>query len=166
MIAVGLIFATVVYAATVSQQPYGIATPYWYGLTSRVVSTYYLAFPTLTSNDTAVGASATQDLDNKTIYAPRFVNASIHDFASTMTTWTLSTTEQKCFYLTGISASGTVNVIGPNTSGKIYAMYNWSGAPMVFRTSATSGVVIANAKRAMLIHNGTEYIRLTADASP
>lgn len=54
----------------VSQRPKGIATPYWYGLTTGTVSTYYLGFPTLAANDTAVGVAATQTLTGKTLTTP------------------------------------------------------------------------------------------------
>lgn len=54
----------------VSQRPKGIATPYWYGLTTGTVSTYYLSFPTLAANDEAVGKAATQTLTGKTLTTP------------------------------------------------------------------------------------------------
>jgi hypothetical protein len=54
----------------VSEHSRGIATAYWYNLVNGQPSTYYLAAPTLTANDTAVGAAATQTLTNKTITSP------------------------------------------------------------------------------------------------
>jgi len=57
-------------AGTISQQPYGISTPYWYGYSSGAPASYYLAAPTLSANDTAVGLAATQTLTNKTLTSP------------------------------------------------------------------------------------------------
>jgi len=65
-----LAVAALVWAGTVNQSLYGLATPYWYGLSGRTVSTYYLSFPTLTANDEAVGKAAAQTLTNKTLTAP------------------------------------------------------------------------------------------------
>ena len=53
-----------------SEHPRGIATPYWYGFSSGAPADYYLAAPTLSANDTAVGLAATQTLTNKTLTSP------------------------------------------------------------------------------------------------
>lgn len=64
-------FAGLVYAGTISEKRYGVATPYWYGMSDLyTVSTYYLAHPTLSANDTAAGIAATQTLTNKTLADP------------------------------------------------------------------------------------------------
>ena len=62
-----LMIAAVAWAGTISQKPYGIATPYWYGYSSGEPASYYLAMPTLSANDTACGIAATQTLTNKTM---------------------------------------------------------------------------------------------------
>jgi hypothetical protein len=69
---IGLVLAIAVmaYAATVSVRPGGVAMPYWYGFSAGVKSSYYLAHPTLTANDTAAGIAATQTLTNKTLTSP------------------------------------------------------------------------------------------------
>jgi len=66
LLLVSLAFA----AITVSQRPGGIAFPYWYGHSAGAKSSYYLAHPTLTANDTAVGLATTDTLTNKTLTAP------------------------------------------------------------------------------------------------
>lgn len=68
-IVVILAIAAIAWAGTVSQQPYGIATPKWYGYSSGAPASYYLAAPTLSANDTACGIAATQTLTNKTLSA-------------------------------------------------------------------------------------------------
>jgi len=45
MAAIGL-----VWAGAVSERPYGVSTPYWYGYTSGAKTGYYIGFPTLTAN--------------------------------------------------------------------------------------------------------------------
>jgi hypothetical protein len=65
-----LAIAAIAYAGTISQQPYGISTPYWYGYSAGSPASYYLAAPTLSANDTACGLAATQTLTNKTLTSP------------------------------------------------------------------------------------------------
>lgn len=65
-----LMIAVIAWAGTISQQPYGISTPYWYGYSSGTPASYYLAAPTLSANDTACGIAATQTLTNKTLTSP------------------------------------------------------------------------------------------------
>ena len=72
-----LMVGTLAYAGTVSQKPYGIAFPYWYGYSNGAKSTYYLEHPTLTANDQVVSEDATQTLTNKTLTNPTV--ASIKD---------------------------------------------------------------------------------------
>lgn len=67
---IGLIVATVAWAGTVSERPYGIATPKWYSFSAGDKSDYYLEHPTLTGNDQVVTEDATQTLTNKTLTSP------------------------------------------------------------------------------------------------
>lgn len=67
--------ASMAWAGTISQQPYGISTPYWYGYSSGAPASYYLAAPTLSANDTAVSLAATQTLTNKTLTSPTITGA-------------------------------------------------------------------------------------------
>jgi hypothetical protein len=63
------------YAAAISERPRGVATPYWYGFSAGAPSSYYLAHPTLSANDTAAGIAATQTLSNKTLASPAITGA-------------------------------------------------------------------------------------------
>lgn len=65
-----LVFAMVAWAGTISEQPYGIATPKWYSYSAGEKSTYYLEHPTLSANDQVVTEDATQTLTNKTMTSP------------------------------------------------------------------------------------------------
>jgi hypothetical protein len=76
-VALVLIVAALLMGATVmgiSQHPRGISSPYWYGYSSGAPASYYLAAPTLSANDTAVGLTATQTLTNKTLTSPVISN--------------------------------------------------------------------------------------------
>jgi hypothetical protein len=87
-----------VWAGTVSIQPYGQSFPSWYGYSGGAATAYKLGFPTLTGDDTAVGAAATQTLTNKTLTAPvvsspaitggTATNIALVDFAPTVVTVT------------------------------------------------------------------------------
>ena len=65
-----VLVASLAWAGTVSEKPYGIAFPYWYGYSAGVKSTYYLEHPTLTANDQVVTEDTAQTLTNKTLTAP------------------------------------------------------------------------------------------------
>lgn len=77
-----LAFATLVWAGTVSQKPYGIATPYWYSWTHSGKSTYYLEHPTLTANDQVVVEGVAQTLTNKTLTSPTITGPTISGSAT------------------------------------------------------------------------------------
>jgi hypothetical protein len=62
-----LVFVAIVWAGTVSEQPYGWAFPKWYSYSGGAASDYYLEHPTLTGNDQVVSEDATQTLTNKTL---------------------------------------------------------------------------------------------------
>ena len=74
---VAVVLAAVAWANTVSEQPYGISTPYWYGHSAGVKGSYYLSFPTLAANDEACGIAATQTLSNKTLSGTTFTGATL-----------------------------------------------------------------------------------------
>lgn len=79
---------------------------------------------------------------------------------------TLTTAQARVLYhkITGASANMTLNA--PNSAGYVYLVYNSSGYTCTVKKSGGTGVTIANNKIAGVIHDGTDYVRLTADASP
>lgn len=97
-----LVLAGLVWAGAVSVRPYGVATPYWYGYSSGVKSTYYLSHPTLSSNDEACGIATTQTLTNKTLTAPTVTTPTITGDGSTSTTGMLRGSET-------VAAANTIN---------------------------------------------------------
>jgi len=112
-----VILAVGVYAGAVSQRPYGIATPYWYGYSSGAPSSYYLSFPTLTANDEAVGKAATQTLTNKTYTSPK-IN---EDVAVTATATEINGLADTIGYLTFSVGTQTTNDIAVGVTVKDFA---------------------------------------------
>jgi len=76
------VIATLAWAGTVSQKPYGIAFPYWYGYSSGAKSTYYLEHPTLIANDQVVVEGVAQTLANKTLTSPIITGPAISGSAT------------------------------------------------------------------------------------
>ena len=77
---------------------------------------------------------------------------------------TLNDAQSRCSYLTTTGAlTANRNVIVPNNwQGTVFC--NNSGAfTTTFKTAAGSGVVVAQGKRAILLADGTNVVRITAD---
>ncbi|WP_214659095.1 hypothetical protein [Candidatus Formimonas warabiya] len=87
-----------------------------------------------------------------------------HDYQAAAADWTLSDAEQKCLLLTLTNAGAAVNIIAKDLEGWPHAVRNLSGQAATIKKSGGTGVVIAAGKTAWVIHNGTDYVRLTADA--
>ena len=78
---------------------------------------------------------------------------------------TLSDAQARCSYLTTTGVlTGNRNVIVPNNwQGTVYC--NNTGAfTTTFKTAAGAGIVVAQGKRAILLADGTNVVRVTADA--
>jgi len=110
--------AAIAWAGTISQQPYGISTPKWYGYSSGVPASYYLAAPTLSANDTACGIGATQTLTNKTLTSPTITGGTLASITSIGATTITGTTINGTNYDAGASGTaGTVDIF-PTTASK------------------------------------------------
>ena len=145
-------------------------------LTTPIVSSFYqdagktklMTVPN-TASDTLCAIVATQTLTNKTLTAPVVatpdftLGVTTHDYGAAAADWTLSAAEMKATLLTVSNASGAANIIAPNTSGKVYIVVNGSGQAITIKKSGGTGVAVATTKTATVIHNGTDYIRVTAD---
>lgn len=121
-------------------------------LTSSTLSgvTGTLSSPTVTSLDATFGVST-------------------HEY-TTNADWTLSASEAKSIYLSVTSGSTGVNIIAPNVSGRIYIVrvdttVLGGGTGCTIKKSAGTGIAIASGKTATVIHNGSDYVRVTADQS-
>lgn len=67
--------------------------------------------------------------------------------------------------VTSTTLTATRGLLMPNVTGALYAVTNsTTGAQSItVKKSGGTGVTIANGKTAWVIHNGTDYVRLTAD---
>lgn len=100
--------------------------------------------------------------------APAYVAKNImrvasHNFATTATKWTLSSDEALCFFLIASNANGAATIDAPDVAGTMFVLRNGSGQSLTLMKSGGTGIAVANAKSALLYHNGTDYVRATAD---
>lgn len=90
--------------------------------------------------------------------------ASPHDYAGAAVDWTLSAAELLKPYHLPTNANGAVNAIVAAATKRPYWFTNTTGQALTVKTPSGSGIVIANTKTACVMSNGTNVIRLTADA--
>jgi hypothetical protein len=109
---------------------------------------------------TAVTATATQ-INNAT--AGTF-SASSKTFEAT--DWRLSSTEAKSMILILSSGSGTPSIVDPYSStGAVKIIRNAGNVAITTKMSGQTGVSVASGKTAVLMMTGTDYVRVTADAT-
>lgn len=78
---------------------------------------------------------------------------------------TLTQAQAACRYLTTTGIlTGNCNVIVPNDWEGIVYCSNTGAFTTTFKTSAGAGIVVAQTKRAILLADGTNVVRITADA--
>ena len=118
-----------------------------------------------TASDTLVALAATQTLTNKTLTNPALnMGTTTIDFASGHVDYTLSATEIKAFVLKAISADAGANIIVPLTAGKMFVLNNVSGQAITVKGATGTGISVASTKTAIIMSDGTNVIRITADA--
>ena len=103
-----------------------------------------------------------QTLTNKEIIQP----AASHDYGTGHADWTLSATEQKATVLnlagkTDVTGAG---IIATPTNGKVFVVINATAQTITIKAKDKTGIAVATAKTAKVMGNGTDFIRLTADA--
>ncbi|MFA5452904.1 MAG: hypothetical protein WC248_04985 [Candidatus Methanomethylophilaceae archaeon] len=80
--------------------------------------------------------------------------------------WTLSASEATAVLLTLSSGSGTPSIVDAITGeGALKIVRNASNVSVTLKVSGQTGVAVASGKTAILINNGTDYVRVTADAT-
>lgn len=119
------------------------------------------------------GTFASQTLTGATITSPTVTgidttyNVSTHEY-TTDADWAMSATEAKSILLSVSSGSGALNIIGPDVSGRLYVVRNGSAGAVgsvTLKKSGGTGITVASGKTAILMHNGSDYIRVTADGT-
>jgi len=131
------------------------------GLTQELVT---FVSVTVTGALSAASATVTGALTAGSVQTSGGFGASSHSYASAAADWTLSTAEQSTTLLTVTLASGAVNAIATPTAGKVFVVLNTCGQALTFKAADQTGIVVANTKVAVLVGNGTDFIRVTADA--
>lgn len=81
--------------------------------------------------------------------------------------WVLSAVEKLTTLLICTSGSTGTNYIidSPGTAGRVFIIRNASNGSIVIKENGQTGVTIAKDKTAVVMHNGTDYVRVTADAT-
>uniref|UniRef100_A0A6H1ZN58 Uncharacterized protein n=1 Tax=viral metagenome TaxID=1070528 RepID=A0A6H1ZN58_9ZZZZ len=133
-VAVLAVIVSPVMAGTVEKNPYGTATPYLYNMDNWSMDSYYMDFPTLTANDTMVGAAATQTLTNKTLTNPILTAPALGTPASGVMTNVTGTAA-------GLTA-GTVTT-NANLTGEVTSVGN---AATIATSAVTSAKMAVGAK--------------------
>ena len=111
------------------------------------------------------GASTvTSYTDNRAWVQPAHMTSKA-SVAVTASDVTLTQAQAACRYLTTTGVlTGNRNVIVPNDWEGIVFCSNTGAFTTTFKTSGGSGVVVAQTKRAHLLADGTNVVRITADA--
>ncbi|ABO51105.1 hypothetical protein Dred_2595 [Desulforamulus reducens MI-1] len=86
-----------------------------------------------------------------------------HDYQVAAADWVLSGSEAKSTLLIATNAGGTANIIAPDRPGLFYVVNNISGQTMTIKKSGGTGVAIATGKTALVMHNGTNFIKITGE---
>ncbi len=128
-----------------------------------------LTAPTITGGSMSAGTFTTATITAPTVTSLDTTWAvSSHEYTTT-DDWEMSGTEAKSLLLTLTSGDGAGdrNIIAPDVSGRLYIVRNdtTAGGSAVIKKSGGTGVSIASGKTATVIHNGSDYIRVTADAT-
>ena len=110
-------------------------------------------------------SSVTSYTDNRAWVQPAHVTSKA-SVAVTAADVTLTQAQAACRYLTttGAITGANRNVIVPNDWEGIVYCNNTGAFTTTFKTSGGSGIVVAQTKRAHLLADGTNVVRITADA--
>jgi hypothetical protein len=146
-------------------------------LTAPIIATIYqdagktklMTLPNVAS-DTLAAVAASQTLTNKTLTAPVLTNPattvtlSPHDYGAAANDWTLSAAELLMPVHKPTNASGAVNAIISHSICRPYIFINATGYTLTVKGSSGTTIAIANNKVATVMSDGTNVIRITADA--
>lgn len=85
------------------------------------------------------------------------------DYQAAVADWVLSAQECKCMLLIATNAGGAANIIAPDKPGLLYAVNNKSGQIITIKKSGGTGVAIGAGKTVLVMHSGTDYIKITGE---
>jgi hypothetical protein len=153
--------------------------------TTTLSGTTTLSVATLSGGATLSGTYTGGTLSGNTVSNPTFSGTASGTLASPTVTsldatftaaskvygageeWDIRTgASSKAILLTTTSGAGACTIIGPDATGRMYAVRNdGTMGTLTIKKSGGTGIAIASGKTALVIHNGSDYIRLTADAT-
>jgi hypothetical protein len=91
--------------------------------------------------------------------------AATHSY-TTNEDWTLSASEKLYALYVTASGSGNASIVDVGgVAGTIKIVRNGAAGTVTIKESGQTGIAIATGKTAVVIHNGTDYIRVTGDAT-
>lgn len=81
--------------------------------------------------------------------------------------WYLSAADKLITFWTLISGSNGTNymIACSDTEGRLRVIRNDTNGSVVIKEAGQTGVTIASGKTAVVIHNGTDYVRVSGDAT-
>ena len=102
-----------------------------------------------------------QTLTNKEVIQP----VATHDYGTGHVDWTLSATEQKATVLSlaGQSDTDGAGIIATPTNGKVFVVINATAQTITIKATGKTGIGVATTKTAIVMGNGTDFVRLTTD---
>jgi len=107
----------------------------------------------------------TKTVSGKTISGLTLTISATHVF-TTLADWVLSAAEMLNTLLVADSGSGGANiVVNGGSAGDIKIVRNIGDGSFTILESGQTGIAVASGKTAIVMHNGTDYIRITADAT-
>ncbi len=140
------------------------------GGTFTGTGTATLASPVLTTPSITGGTQSSPTITTPTITSPDITFGAMstqHDYTA-HADWTLSTAEAKYVLLitsSGDATSSNIVVYPSPSNGKLYIVRNGSQQNNVIKASGGTGVTIASSKTAAVIFWGSDFIRVSADAT-
>jgi hypothetical protein len=115
-------------------------------------------------NDLAT-LTGTETLTGKTLTTPAVAQKVVtHDYAAGAADWTLTADELRSPIIMVTNANGAVNAIFSTAVTNFYLIDNQSGQALTCKKAGGTGIVVASTKRAILWMNGTDIVRISADA--
>jgi hypothetical protein len=85
------------------------------------------------------------------------------DYAGAAADWVLSADESKCALLIVSNAGANANIIAPDAPALFFVINNKTTKVITIKKSGGTGATIAASKTALVMHNGTDYMKITGE---
>lgn len=88
-------------------------------------------------------------------------SASSHDYSAGTDAWVMTTDEAGATLFTVTNAGGAADATFPAAlAGKIFVVYNNSGAAITFKVSGQTGSAVTDGKYAIFVHSATDCVEI------